>query len=499
MILRIITAAAALLLSAVFVILFKKNKISAAVMQKAVAATAAVFLTVFISTFFIGAKINVNGSRNLTVEVFDTYTDSGATAEYQGKNVTNKLSVSGDVDTSKIGDYIIEYSFVAGKHKYKAERTVHVVDTVAPQMALNGDENCTVSSLELFNDEGATATDNYDGDISAQIKTEIKKLSDAAYDVIYTVADTSGNTASVTRHLEIKDIVPPVITLNGGNVSVLLGGVYNDPGFSAKDDLDGDITDKVSVSGNVDTSVAGAYTLTYTVTDAAGNTATAKRTVTVYVPNDPSCSRICLTFDDGPSNDVTIRILDILKQNDVKATFFICNYSDDKIPILRRMIDEGHSIGIHGYSHDYAKIYANDDAFINNINSLRDKLKNDTGYTTDLMRFPGGSSNKVSKKYNSGIMTRLTKRVTADGWRYYDWNVSSGDASGNNIPAYKLIANFKSEIKKGRTNVILCHDISSKRTTADALQSMIDYGKANGYVFSAIDGGTPQCHHGVNN
>jgi len=207
---------------------------------------------------------------------------------------------------------------------------------------------------------------------------------------------------------------------------------------------------------------------------------------------------IFLTFDDGPSANITPKILDILKRKGVKATFFIVNYNDNTEYLVKRIVSEGHSIGIHGYSHDYSKIYVSEDVFMENIETLKNKIKNTTGVNTKLMRFPGGSSNTVSKKYCQGIMTNLTKRVNNEGYRYYDWNVSSEDAGGayTSTAVYNNVVNY---LSKERINVVLMHDATDKVWTLNALENIIDYGLSHGYKFSNITEDTPLVHHRINN
>ena len=146
--------------------------------------------------------------------------------------------------------------------------------------------------------------------------------------------------------------------------------------------------------------------------------------------NDSTKGVIYLTFDDGPSANITPKVLDILKKENVKATFFVLNYTKSNEKLIKRIVAEGHTIGIHGYSHEYSKIYKSKKAFLNNIYSLQEKIKKSTGVKTTYMRFPGGSSNTVSRHYYKGIMSILTREMLARGFRYYDWNVSSGDAGG---------------------------------------------------------------------
>lgn len=217
------------------------------------------------------------------------------------------------------------------------------------------------------------------------------------------------------------------------------------------------------------------------------------------VSADPE-SVIYLTFDDGPSTEVTPQLLDLLEENEVPATFFILNYAEELVPILRREVADGHTIGMHAWDHDYSKCYSDDDAYFDGINQLKAKVYQDTGYSAFCFRFPGGSSNTISRRYSDEIMTRLTKRANADpNWQYYDWNVDSTDATGNNLDAVKLADSAIRELKKGQHNVILCHDTNNKTTTVEAVRKIIEYGRANGFVFSGIRRDTPAVHHGVNN
>ena len=205
---------------------------------------------------------------------------------------------------------------------------------------------------------------------------------------------------------------------------------------------------------------------------------------------------IWLTFDDGPSATITPKVLDILKKENVKATFFVINYSSSNEHLIKRIVAEGHTIGIHGYSHEYSKIYKSKETFMNNIYSLQDKIYKSTGVKSMYIRFPGGSSNTVSRRYCKGIMTELTKEVLSKGFKYYDWNISSGDAGGakNAKAVYK---NVTKNLSKKRGNLVLCHDIHQK--TLEALPDIIKYAKKEGYTFARIDDDTPMYAQHINN
>lgn len=463
-------------------------------------------------------SIKIKGGEDVTVEVFGSYADEGADASFFGIDLNDRLTGSGEVDTNKPGVYTENYAVSFLWKSRTATRTVTVVDNIAPQITLKGDPEVTANSIDSFKEPGYTATDNYDGDITDRVKVTFSDISsneDGSNVVVatYTVSDSAGNTAKCHRFIIILDRVAPQIKLNGSpHMTLTKGDKYTEEGANAVDDIDGDIN--VTVDGSVDTSTPGVYKIVYTASDNAGNTAQLIRIVRV---RDPSVSGmpktsdtegvappvggsyIYLTFDDGPGSKVTPRLLDILKENDIRATFFILNYTQDELPIIKRMISEGHTIGIHGYSHDYAKIYKSEEAFMNNVYTLQQKLYDDTGYVTKIIRFPGGSSNTKSHQYCPGIMTKLVKRLNDEGFMYVDWNVDSGDANGNGINADKLYTNSVNGLKKGRSNIILMHDSNEKPTTPDAVKRIIEYGKKNGYSFLPINESSAAAHHGVKN
>ena len=243
----------------------------------------------------------------------------------------------------------------------------------------------------------------------------------------------------------------------------------------------------------------GTYKIKYTVTDSSNNTDEVIRTVIVRnnnLYNNGSIGNgvIYLTFDDGPNNGTTNVILDILKEEGVKATFFVtCNGPDN---LIKRIYDEGHTLAIHTCTHDYSYVYSSVDNYFNDLNRVSTRVKNITGYDAKIIRFPGGSSNTVSRRYSYGIMSTLTGMVLDKGYRYYDWNVDSKDAGGANSSSqvYNNVVNYLSH---NRSNVVLMHDV--KYQTRDALRDIIRYAKNNGYTFSKIEMDTYMVRHGVNN
>ena len=207
---------------------------------------------------------------------------------------------------------------------------------------------------------------------------------------------------------------------------------------------------------------------------------------------------IWLTFDDGPSANITPKVLDILKKENIKATFFVINYSSTNEHLVKRIVEEGHTIGIHGYSHEYSKIYKSKETFMNNVYTLQDRIYKSTGVKSMYTRFPGGSSNTVSRKYCKGIMTQLTKEMLAKGFKYYDWNISSGDAGGAKN-AKDVYNNVTRNLSKKRGNMVLMHDFGANKKGLEALPEIIKYAKKEGYTFAKIDDDTPMYAQHVNN
>ena len=214
-------------------------------------------------------------------------------------------------------------------------------------------------------------------------------------------------------------------------------------------------------------------------------------------PSIISDKTVYLTFDDGPSY-LTEEILDILKDENVPATFFVTERQIDKYAdVVRRMQAENHTIGLHTSTHNYSYVYSSDENYFNDLNNIRQKVFRITGVKSRIIRLPGGSSNTISKKYNLGIITRITSALAKKSFYYFDWNIDSEDASGN-LTKEDIYMNVTNRIHSG-TNIILMHDLSTKVSTKDALRDIIKYAKANGYTFAKITKSTPQIHHHINN
>lgn len=198
--------------------------------------------------------------------------------------------------------------------------------------------------------------------------------------------------------------------------------------------------------------------------------------------DDAPKKSVYLTFDDGPSR-LTPKVLDILKQYNINATFFMIGSqvqeTDEKL--IDRLLREGNKIGIHTYSHKYKCIYSSTDAFMEDFYKAREVIENACGEKVTLYRFPGGSCNS----YAGCLKDELINRLTKEGVKCVDWNVSGEDSVGN-PSAYCIYENVIKDVCDFDKPVILLHDSSINQNTVEALPDIIEYILAKGYTFEVI-------------
>ena len=201
--------------------------------------------------------------------------------------------------------------------------------------------------------------------------------------------------------------------------------------------------------------------------------------------------KVYLTFDDGPSKN-TDKILDILDDYSVKATFFVNGRTDKhSLKMYKRIVNEGHTIGMHSYTHKYSDVYASEKAFEKDFFRIRNLIYDTTGVKSMYYRFPGGSSNKVSNINMSDLIRFLDKEHV----EYFDWNVMSGDATSNELKSSEIIENVMSDVVKYKTSVVLMHDAANKDTTVAALPELIQKLQKEGDLLLPIDQDTKLIQH----
>ena len=427
-----------------------------------------------------------------------TYVEAGFTAtdNYDGDLTSQVVRV----ETPNAITYTVTDSF---GNQATAIRTLVCQDVVAPTITLNVGDKLIIAEDSKFVDPGFVAWDDVDGDISANVITT-GKINTSIYGkqyLTYTVTDSSGNVYQAQRVVVVQEFTPPQLFLASNSAYVRVGESFVESGYNAFDDIDGDVTADVFVTGVLDTNVPGIYTLTYTAVDSSFNLTSLDKTVYVYEPQsedrrvNPTDKIVYLTFDDGPYK-YTEQLLDILDKYNVDVTFFVTNQYPDYQYMINDAYFRGHTIGIHTYSHKFSSIYASEAAYYTDLYNMSAVIEQQTGIAPILIRFPGGSSNTISKRYCKGIMSRLTESVTNNGYLYADWNVDSRDASTARTSS-EVAANVIAGMQQFTTSIVLQHD--TKQFSVEAVEEIICWGLLNGYTFLPMTEHTQMHHHGVVN
>ncbi len=374
-------------------------------------------------------------------------------------NTNKKTVITENVDSDKLGTYYINYKYGIINHLV----LVKVVDKTHPYI-----EFCGPKNINLFDNTdflNYKVHDNYDTNINVKVKKYKDKY-------VYILKDKSGNKSIVERKITNEDTLAPLIVAPS-NIFINEGEGLNS-NFYAIDNS----KEKIKVEEkNIDLGV-GRHILVLKAKDSKGNVSEKK--VNINVLKKLKKGYIYLTFDDGPGDLTTPTVLDTLKERGIHATFFVTGNGSDSL--IKREYDEGNSIGLHTMSHIYSNVYKDPKSYFNDLYAVRNRVYNITGMKSDIIRFPGGSSNTISKHYKLGIMSYLTKEVEDRGFRYYDWNINSGDAEGKSKE--KIYNIVTSKLSHNRPNIVLFHD--TKKNTMEILPSILDYAISNGYKFDTI-------------
>jgi peptidoglycan/xylan/chitin deacetylase (PgdA/CDA1 family) len=450
------------------------------VLPLAVLIGAGVFLSYWISPLRLK-------SEDVLVQLKEEY-DSASNVKTAFLGNIEDVDITGDVDTGTEGTYSVTYTFKG--HEKTANITV--ADTEPPKLEVKK----TVMA-DMFQEVGAedfveSVTD------ATEVTLELSGVDldkAGSHEVTITATDAKGNvTEQQALFVREEDKAAPNVTENEA-VTLLQGNDYAVENISFSDDLDPSPAITYDAS-TIDVTVPGTYKVAVTATDRSGNGQTVYQEVTVKENPEYGKKVVYLTFDDGPSAN-TEKILDILKKYGVKATFFVTGNGQAHNDMIVREDEEGHTVGIHTYSHNYAAVYASEDAYWQDLNALSDMVEQLIGKKPMVVRLPGGSSNMVSTQYSEGIMTKITAELIDAGYQYFDWNADSTDASGNNVAVDKIVANATA--CSADVCNILFHDTDAKDTTVEALPQIIQYYKDQGYVFLPLTAESTPVHHRINN
>ena len=407
------------------------------------------------------------------------------------------IQVDNQVDNGKLGQYQIHYSYQQKTYSL----TVYIDDMLAPQFEV---QNKTILKDETVKPEELVKNIQDDSDTKVYFVKEYIFDEEKTYQVGVVVEDSYGNKTKKNAYIQVQnqDKQPPTVT-GLTPITLLIGDEIDlKKDVVVKDDHDEAPLLTIDDS-KLNIRQMGEYKVYYHVKDASGNEDTLIRKVEVLSQYDnrealkDGIKTCYLTFDDGPSSN-TKEILDILDEYHIKATFFVTGTSPKDFHYIKEAYQKGHTIGLHTYSHDYEYIYSSLKNYISDLNKIKDVVYQQIGKNVDLIRFPGGSSNLVSKKYNEGIMTRLTKKVIDLGYQYYDWTSINGDGEGIKT-VDGLIKKAKEEIGEQEDIMFLMHDSGTQENTVKALPAILDYLIEQGYVFQILDETSPTFHHHVQN
>lgn len=398
------------------------------------------------------------------------------------------------VDTHKKGRYDVNIKY----HDKLKLLTVEVSDTKSPTLRVRNYKTDKFEKIAVSHFTPKVKDADPIDKIKMTLGKEEPTEKSGEYEVKITAEDSSGNKTYKRAKLKrVDDKTPPVLTV-GANLFCTAGQNLTDEfllnGVSAQDDFDD--SPQITVdSSEVQTGTPGTYRVKYECRDRSGNISETTKDVIVSATIGDNQKVIYLTFDDGPSPN-TEKILNILAKYNVKGTFFVTGNDASFRHLITRAAKEGHTVGLHTYTHQYS-IYSSEEAFFSDLSNVQSMVKQLTGIDSHHIRFAGGSSNTVSRSFNQGIMSRLVKDVQNRGFKYYDWNVSSGDAAGNLVSRDSIVANSTSS--SANHICLLMHDSRPKTTTVDALPEIIEHYMKLGYAFLPINDSTPVFHHGVNN
>lgn len=446
-------------------------------------------------------EILMLGDEEMTVEYGSEFVDPCVEIVRSGKvfkfmNSVELVPAAEQMTTDTLGKFKIHYLVVSDGEEQRFERIVNVVDTTPPVITVTDPAGAEGGSwMNGYSEPEVSAFDLRDGDLSEQVRvTHLDGLT------VYSVTDSQGNEAVLEREPPKGSAAPEILLTGGSDYTVAAAMDWVEPGYSVVDSDGTDLSELVTVSGYVQSYKLGDYTLSYQLSNGRGDLVRAERKVHVVAAERkeaviPEQKTIYLTFDDGPG-PYTDRLLDILAKYDVKATFFVTGNYPDYYDCIQRAYEEGHAIGVHTFTHDYRQVYRGVQAYFDDFKQCEELIYEYTGSYTTLFRFPGGSSNTVSS-FNPGIMGMLATYMRDMGYYYFDWNVSSGDASTVQIPTYDVYRNVINGCAQYDTNVVLQHDV--KDFSVNAVEDIIQWGLANGYQFLPLQEDSYGARHKIFN
>ena len=385
----------------------------------------------------------------------------------------SKMKITHNVNNKQAGRYQIKYLY----KKYIFKLEVYIEDKSAPIVEVISKKILMNTSLHPM---ALIQSIHDDSSVNVRFKEDYVFDTPKTYKVTLVVEDSYKNITEVSTYVlvEEKDVQAPIVTGNHKLFVLMDDEIDLRKGIIVEDEFD--LYPSITIDDSeLNIHKVGEYNVDYYVEDQSGNKAVFNRSVEVLSRYDdrPTLSdgiKTCyLTFDDGPSVNTPL-ILDILENYGIKATFFVTGTSLKDFHYIKEAYLDGHVIGLHCFNHDYEYVYKSLKNYVKDLNIIKEEVYQQIGIYPSILRFPGGSSNLVSKKYNTGIMKRLTKKVIDLGYQYYDWSCINGD--GENVKTVKgLIKKAKDEVQGKEDIMFLMHDSASCVNTVEALPDILDY------------------------
>lgn len=479
-----------------------------------------IIMSLFFLSTYLCMQLKLKGKATMVVEYKESFQDPGVTATIMGK--PTKVKIHGRVNTNQIGTYELVYEL---KNRIgmvrKKTRTVIVKSNEAPTITLKGNEIEYVALNTTYEEPGYTAVDVENNDLSNQVITsgEVDPKRFGIYVIKYEVTDKSGNKTVTKRKVIVKDNEKPTLELKGYEaITLYTDEKYEEPGFIATDNMDHDITKKVITKNNIKQK-PGVYQVKYQVTDSSGNTVKKERQVYVikhetykdeydnldnqtkgwWSDNKLDHKRplggnygksleayhayhlgenkkiIYLTFDEGGNETYMKEIVDVLNDNHVKATFFLCqNYIATNDTLIREMVNAGHSIGNHTHHHKSMPSLATKETFDEYVKEIKD-VENIYHQVT------GKEMDKIYREPKGEWSERSLKIVSDLGYSTYFWSADHYDF-GEDVSKEETLNRLLKRYHKGA--IYLLHP--KNKGNYEALDEFIKTMKEKGYQFGLV-------------
>ncbi len=426
------------------------------------------------------------------VELNHAYEVKDNIKSYYRSNIEDYI-LKADINYAKVGDYTVEFDHKDTHQCFSY--VIHVVDKIAPEFDVV--EKTIEQNQEI---EASTMVENIIDDSETKVyfaeEYDFSLLGDIEVEIV--VEDESQNKTKKRTILHIiePDLLAPEITGVKDRTIDQYEKFDLMTGISVKDNRDENPHLEID-DGGFDSQKVGEYTIRYIARDEKGNEKIETCKIHVKPKVKSEGKVVYLTIDDGPSAN-TRKVLDILDAYGVKATFFVTGNGSDYRSLIKEAHDKGHRIGLHTYCHQYKQVYSSIEAYYNDLEAIGEMVEGLIGYVPRIIRFPGGSSNTVSKNYTEGIMSFLSNDVMEKGYFFYDWNVSIGD--GGSYKNADFYVNQTISQSSGVSEVmVLMHDGFGCEESVKALPRIIEWFQREGYTFKLVDEKTRGFHHRVAN